>query len=93
MLKVSYGRYDTINGEFGHLFHREPFSLCLLRPEYHSTGDQRVSPEVEVHRNRLIHPTINGKTVFEYGQPRLDETDRDIFTPFEVPGADPAPVI
>ena len=40
---------------------------------YH--GDQWVSCEVEVHGGRLIRHKINGKTVMEYSEPQLDETD------------------
>lgn len=40
---------------------------------YH--GDQWVTVEVEVHGNRLIKHVVNGKLVFEYTQPQLDEKD------------------
>ena len=42
---------------------------------YH--GDQWVTVEVEVRGNRLIRHIIDGKTVLEYGQPQLDDTDED----------------
>ncbi|MGD8727089.1 MAG: DUF1080 domain-containing protein [Gemmatimonadales bacterium] len=40
LLKVVYDGYDTWNGEFGHLFYREPFSHYVLRAEYRFVGDQ-----------------------------------------------------
>ena len=42
---------------------------------YH--GDQWVTVEVEVHGNRLIRHKVNGESVLEYSQPRLDGRDPD----------------
>ncbi len=42
---------------------------------YH--GDQWVTIELEVRGNKLIRHVIEGKTVFEYTQPQLDEGDAD----------------
>ena len=41
---------------------------------YH--GDQWVTVEVHVRGNRIKH-VVNGETVFEYGDPQLDENDGD----------------
>ncbi len=38
-------------------------------------GDQWVTVEVEVHGNRRIEHRVNGKTVFVYSQPQLDDRD------------------
>lgn len=40
-------------------------------------GDQWVKAEIEVHGGELIRHIINGKTVFEYTQPQLDEKDEE----------------
>ncbi len=40
-------------------------------------GDQWVTVEVEVHGPKLIRNKVNGKIVFEYSQPQLDERDAD----------------
>lgn len=40
---------------------------------YH--GDQWVTVEVEVHGNKLIKHTIDGKTVLSYSEPQLDDGD------------------
>ena len=40
---------------------------------YH--GDQWVTVEVEVHGNKLIKHTIDGKTVLFYSEPQLDDGD------------------
>ncbi len=40
ILKVSYDEYDSLNGEFGHLFYNEKFSNYILRIEYRFVGQQ-----------------------------------------------------
>lgn len=40
---------------------------------YH--GDQWVTVELEVHGSKLIKHIVDGKTVMEYSQPQLDDTD------------------
>jgi hypothetical protein len=40
VIKVSYDRYSTFNGEFGHLFYQYPFSAYKLRVEYRFLGEQ-----------------------------------------------------
>lgn len=40
VLKVSYDQYDSLRGEFGHLFYKDPFSHFKLRLEYRIVGKQ-----------------------------------------------------
>ncbi|MBN2266056.1 MAG: DUF1080 domain-containing protein [Candidatus Aminicenantes bacterium] len=40
VLKVSYDDYETFEGQFGHLFYKEPFGRYVLRVEYRFTGEQ-----------------------------------------------------
>jgi hypothetical protein len=40
LLKVRYDKWTGFNGEFGHLFYREPFSYYLLAAEYRFVGEQ-----------------------------------------------------
>lgn len=40
VIKVSYDEYDKFQGEFGHLFYKQPFSKYKLRLEYRFTGEQ-----------------------------------------------------
>lgn len=40
VLKVSYDQYQNFDGQFGHLFYKEPFSNYVLRIEYRFTGEQ-----------------------------------------------------
>jgi hypothetical protein len=40
MLTVNYDEWDSIDGEFGHIFYRQPFSYYRLRIEYRIVGEQ-----------------------------------------------------
>jgi hypothetical protein len=40
VLKVAYDQYENFDGQFGHLFYREPFSHYVIRAEYRFVGDQ-----------------------------------------------------
>jgi hypothetical protein len=40
VLKVSYDKYPTFKGEFGHLFYKQKFSNYRLRVEYRFVGQQ-----------------------------------------------------
>lgn len=40
VLKVSYDKYDSFDGRFGHLFYKDPFSHYRLRIEYRFVGEQ-----------------------------------------------------
>jgi hypothetical protein len=40
VLQVSYEGYEKFEGEFGHLFYKEPFGRYVLRVEYRFVGEQ-----------------------------------------------------
>ena len=40
LLTVAYDKYEKFNGEFGHLFYKDPFSNYRLRVEYRFIGEQ-----------------------------------------------------
>lgn len=40
LLQVRYDKWTGFNGEFGHLFYKEPFSHYLLAAEYRFVGEQ-----------------------------------------------------
>ena len=40
MLTVNYDEWDSIDGEFVHIFYRQPFSYYRLRVEYRIVGEQ-----------------------------------------------------
>jgi len=57
LLTVAYDQYDKFNGEFGHLFYKDPFSHYRLRVEYRFTGEQTLGGPVWAFRNSgmMIH--------------------------------------
>ena len=44
LLKVRYDKWTTFNGEFGHMFYKDPFSYYLLAAEYRFVGEQVTTP-------------------------------------------------
>jgi hypothetical protein len=40
LLKVRYDKWTRFNGEFGHIFYKQPFSYYVLAAEYRFVGDQ-----------------------------------------------------
>lgn len=40
LLKVSYDKYDTLDGQFGHIFYKDKFSYYLIAVEYRFVGQQ-----------------------------------------------------
>jgi hypothetical protein len=40
VLKVSYDKYDSFGGRFGHLFYAKPFSHYVIAVEYRFVGEQ-----------------------------------------------------
>jgi hypothetical protein len=57
VLKVSYDKYTKFDGEFGHLFYKQPFSNYRLRIEYRFVGDQCPGGPGWAYRNNgvMIH--------------------------------------
>ena len=40
LLKISYDKYDSLDGQFGHLFYKDKFSYYLVAVEYRFVGEQ-----------------------------------------------------
>jgi hypothetical protein len=40
LLKVSYDKYDSLDGQFGHIFYKDKFSYYLIAVEYRFVGQQ-----------------------------------------------------
>ena len=40
LLKVRYDKWETFNGEFGHMFYKDPFSYYVIGAEYRFVEDQ-----------------------------------------------------
>lgn len=57
ILKASYDEWDRFEGEFGHLFYKEPFSHYILRVEYRFVGEQVEGGEGWAYRNNglMLH--------------------------------------
>ncbi len=57
VMKVSYDAYEKFEGEFGHIFYKQPFSNYRLRLEYRFTGEQVDGGAGWAHRNSgvMVH--------------------------------------
>jgi len=55
--KVSYDRYDKLDGQFGHLFYKDKFSYYLVAAEYRFVGEQAKRAPEWAYRNNgiMIH--------------------------------------
>ena len=40
LLKVRYDKWQTFDGEFGHMFYKDPFSYYVIAAEYRFVGEQ-----------------------------------------------------
>lgn len=55
ILKISYDEYDTLGGQFGHLFYKDKFSYYLVAVEYRFVGEQvKGSPEWALRNNGIM---------------------------------------
>ncbi len=64
LLEVRYDRWTEFNGEFGHLFYRQPFSYYRLVAEYRFVGDQmRGGPEWGRRNNGLMIHALDPRTM------------------------------
>jgi hypothetical protein len=57
LLKVRYDRWPAFDGEFGHLFYKEPFSYYRLAAEYRFVGEQVTGGPAWARRNNglMLH--------------------------------------
>jgi hypothetical protein len=64
LLKVRYDNWTTFNGEFGHIFHKQPFSYYRLAAEYRFVGDQVAGgPDWARRNNGLMLHAPDPKTM------------------------------
>jgi hypothetical protein len=54
LLKISYDKYETFDGQFGHLFHKDKFSYYLIAVEYRFVGQQIKDAPTWGYRNNGI---------------------------------------
>jgi len=57
LLKVRYDGWPSFDGEFGHIFYKDPFSYYLLAAEYRFAGDQVTGAPAWAARNNglMLH--------------------------------------
>jgi hypothetical protein len=64
VLEVRYDRWSAFNGEFGHLFYKDPFSYYRLVAEYRFVGDQlRGGPDWGRRNNGLMVHCLDPRTM------------------------------
>ena len=55
LLKISYDKYDTLDGQFGHLFYKDKFSYYLVAVEYRFIGQHvKGAPDWAVRNNGIM---------------------------------------
>jgi hypothetical protein len=66
LLKVRYDRWTVFNGEFGHIFYKDPFSYYLLATEYRFVGDQVAGgPGWAIRNNGLMLHSPHPRTMLK----------------------------
>ena len=67
LLKVRYDKWTTFNGEFGHIFYKQPFSYYQLAAEYRFVGEQLPSAKLAwaVRNNGLMLHAPDPKTMMK----------------------------
>ena len=66
LLKVRYDKWETFNGEFGHMFYKDPFSYYVIAAEYRFVGDQvKGGPEWAIRNNGLMLHSPNPRTMLK----------------------------
>ena len=66
LLEVRYDGWTKFDGEFGHLFYREPFSYYILAAEYRFVGNQVAGgPEWAMRNNGLMLLSPDPKTMLQ----------------------------
>jgi len=66
LLEVRYDKWTKFDGEFGHMFYKEPFSYYRLAAEYRFVGDQVAGgPAWAMRNNGLMLHSPNPKTMLK----------------------------
>ena len=76
LLKISYDHYDTLDGQFGHLFYKQKFSYYLIAVEYRFVGEQvKGGPDWAFRNNGIMVHSQSAESM---------ELDQDFPTSIEV---------
>jgi len=66
LLKVRYDKWTKFDGEFGHLFYKDPFSYYITAAEYRFVGEQVPGgPAWAIRNNGLMLNAPNPKTMLK----------------------------
>ena len=66
LLQVRYDQWPSFNGEFGHIFYKDPFSYYLLGAEYRFVGDQVAgAPAWAIRNNGLMLHSPHPRTMLK----------------------------
>jgi hypothetical protein len=66
LLEVRYDKWEKFNGEFGHLFYKDPFSYYLIAAEYRFVGEQVPGgPGWAIRNNGLMLHSPDPKTMMK----------------------------
>src|SRR5688500_3385940 len=66
LLQVRYDQWPSFNGEFGHIFYKDPFSYYLLAAEYRFVGDQVAgAPAWAIRNNGLMLHSPHPRTMLK----------------------------
>src|SRR6185369_4355847 len=66
LLEVRYDKWTMFNGEFGHMFYKEPFSYYRLAAEYRFVGNQVAGgPSWAIRNNGLMLHSPHPKTMLK----------------------------
>jgi hypothetical protein len=66
LLKVRYDKWPSFNGEFGHIFYKDPFSYYLIAAEYRFVGEQvAAAPGWAMRNNGLMLHSPSPRTMLK----------------------------
>jgi hypothetical protein len=66
LLKVRYDQWPKFDGEFGHIFYKDPFSYYLLAAEYRFVGEQVAgAPSWAIRNNGLMLHSPHPRTMLK----------------------------
>ena len=68
LLKVRYDKWTTFDGEFGHIFYKQPFSYYMLAAEYRFVGEQLPAASKlawALRNNGLMLHSLDPKTMLK----------------------------
>ena len=66
LLKIRYDEWPSFDGEFGHIFYKDPFSYYLIAAEYRFVGEQVTgAPAWAIRNNGLMLHSPNPRTMLK----------------------------